>query len=51
MAPLDFWCPDIWRLSAGGILIPPVPHCAARQAAIHQHYWAELTPEECNDSL
>jgi hypothetical protein len=28
-----------WRLSAGGIPIPPVPHDAARSAAIHRHYY------------
>jgi hypothetical protein len=35
MAPPDFRCPDTWRLRASGIPIPPVPHGAARQAAIH----------------
>jgi hypothetical protein len=28
-----------------------VPHGAARQAAIHQHYYEVLTPEERNDPL
>jgi hypothetical protein len=51
MAPPDFRCPGTWRLSAGGIPIPPVPHGAARQAAIHRHYYEVLTPEERNDPL
>jgi hypothetical protein len=41
----------MWWLSAGGIPIPPVPHGAARQAAIHRHYYEVLTPEERNDPL
>jgi hypothetical protein len=51
MAPPDFRCPVTWRLSVGGIPIPPVPHGAARQAAIHRHYYEVLTPEERNDPL
>jgi hypothetical protein len=51
MAPPDFRCPNIWRLSAGGIPIPPVPHSAVRQAAIHRHYYEVLTPEERNNPL
>jgi hypothetical protein len=51
MAPLDFWCPRTWRLSAGSIPIPPVPHGAARQAFIHRHYYEVLTPEERDDLL
>jgi hypothetical protein len=51
MAPPDFRCPGTWRLSAGGIPIPPVPHGAARQAAVHRHYYEVLTPEERNDPL
>jgi hypothetical protein len=51
MAPPDFRCPGTWRLSAGGIPIPPVPHGAARHAAIHRHYYEVLTPEERNDPL
>jgi hypothetical protein len=50
MAPPDFWCLDTWRLSAGGIPIPPVPHGSARQA-VHRHYYEVLTPEERNDPL
>jgi hypothetical protein len=49
MAPPDFRCPGMWRLSAGGIPISPVPHSAACQAAVHQHYYEVLTPEERND--
>jgi hypothetical protein len=51
MALSDFRCPGTWRLSAGGIPIPSVPHGAARQASIHQHYYEVLTPEERNDLL
>jgi hypothetical protein len=51
MASLDFRCPNTWRLSADGTPIPPVPHGAARQAAIHRHYYEVLTPEERNDPL
>jgi hypothetical protein len=51
MAPLDFWCPGTWRLSADGIPIPSVPHGSARQAAIHRHYYEVLTSEERNDPL
>jgi hypothetical protein len=51
MAPPDFRCPDTWRLSAGGIPIPPVPHGPARQAAVHRHYYEVLTLEECKDPL
>jgi hypothetical protein len=51
MAPPDFRCPGTWRLSAGGIPIPPVPHGAARQAAIPRHYYEVLTSEERNDPL
>jgi hypothetical protein len=54
MAPPDFRCPGAWRLSdwrlsVGGIPIPPVPHGAACQAAIHRHYYEVLTLEERND--
>jgi hypothetical protein len=49
MAPPDFRCPGTWKLSAGGITIPPVPRGAARQAAVHRHYYEVLMPEECND--
>jgi hypothetical protein len=45
MTPPDFRCPNTW------IPIPPVPHGAARKAAIHRHYWEVLTPEERNDPL
>jgi hypothetical protein len=51
MVPPYFRCPGTWRLSAGGILISPVPHGAARRAAIHRHYYEVLTPEERNDPL
>jgi hypothetical protein len=51
MAPPDFRLPGTWRLSAGGIPIPPVPHGMAWQAAIHRHYYEVLMPEERNDPL
>jgi hypothetical protein len=51
MAPPDFCCPGTWRLSTGRIPIPPVPHGAARQAAVHRHYYEVLMPEERNDLL
>jgi hypothetical protein len=44
MAPPDFRCPRTWRLSAGGIPIPPVPHGAAWKATIHRHFYEVLTP-------
>jgi hypothetical protein len=36
LAPLDFHVPGGWRLSAGGILIPPLPTGAALDAAIDE---------------
>jgi hypothetical protein len=42
-------CPSGWVLSAGGLPVPPVSTGAARQAAIYDHYWGELTPKERND--
>jgi hypothetical protein len=51
MVSPDFWCPDTWRLSAGGIPISPVPHGATRQAAVYRHYYEVLRPEERNDLL
>jgi hypothetical protein len=51
MTSPGFRCPGTWRLSAGGIPIPPVPHGAARQAAVHRHYNEVLMPEERNDPL
>lgn len=32
--PPDMWVPGAWRLSAGGVLVPPVPEGAARRAEI-----------------
>jgi hypothetical protein len=43
MALLDFRYPGMWWLSASGIPIPPEPHDGARVAAIHQHFYGELT--------
>jgi hypothetical protein len=50
MSP-DFLCRSKWRLSAGGIPIPPKPHGATRVVAIHQHFYGELTPEQQEDAI
>jgi hypothetical protein len=51
MAPPYFQCPSTWRLSTGGIPIPPVPHGATRSAAINQHNYEGLTPEQRADPI
>ena len=38
-----------WMLSAGGVPVPPVPQGVARRAAITNHYYFELTPEQRMD--
>ncbi|KAM0906180.1 hypothetical protein ACQ4PT_016875 [Festuca glaucescens] len=38
--------PSGWRLSAGGIPIPPEPRGNARAQAMHQHFYGELTSEQ-----
>jgi hypothetical protein len=43
MAPPDFRCPGTWRLSAGGIPIPPVPHGAARRGRPPSTQWRRTT--------
>ena len=42
--------PAGWRLSTGGVPVPPVPQGLARRAAITNHYYLELTPEQRMDS-
>ena len=43
MAPPDMRCPGTWRLSAGGIPIPPVPQGARRRREIAAHFYNVLT--------
>ena len=43
MAPPDMRCPGTWRLSAGGIPIPPVPQGARRRREIVLHFYNGLT--------
>jgi hypothetical protein len=43
MAPPDFRCPGMWRLSASA--------GSARRAAIHRHFYEGLTAEERADPL
>ena len=47
--PLGYWPPAGWMLSAGGVHVPPVPQGSARQAAITNHFYHELTPEQRMD--
>ena len=47
--PPDMRCPSGWVLSAGCLPAPPVPTGLVHQAAIYDHYWGEMTPEERND--
>jgi hypothetical protein len=37
-APPNMRCSNTWKLSAGGVPIPPETQGAARAAAIHQHF-------------
>src|SRR4051812_42346138 len=41
--------PAGWMLSAGGVPAPPVPQGSVRQAAITNHFYHELTPEQRMD--
>ena len=43
----DMRVPGSWRLSAAGVLVPPVPEGAARQAEI-AHIRSSLTEEQRN---
>ena len=47
--PPGYCVPAGWMLSAGGVPVPPVPHGVARRAAITNHYYLELTPEQRMD--
>jgi hypothetical protein len=49
--PPGFRLPSGWKLSAGGLPVPPIPTGSNRQAAIYGHYWGTLTDEERNDPL
>jgi hypothetical protein len=44
--PLGYRVPAGWSLSTGGMPVPPVPHGTARRAAIINHYYLDLTPEQ-----
>jgi len=48
--PPGYNVPAGWRLSTGGVPVPPVPQGLARRAAITNHYYLELTPEQRMDS-
>jgi hypothetical protein len=50
MASLNMWSPCKWMLRARGIPLPPEPRVVAREAAIHQHYYGQLTPHQCADT-
>jgi len=47
--PPGYRVPAGWMLSAGGVPVPPVPLGVARQTAITNHYYLELTPEQRRD--
>ena len=44
--PPGYTVPAVWYLRAGGVQVPPVPQGMARRAAITNHYYLELTPEQ-----
>ena len=44
--PPGYRVPTGWSLSAGGVPVPPVPQGTARRAAITNHYYLDLTPEQ-----
>ena len=44
--PPGYRVPAGWSLSAGGVPVPPVPQGTARRAAITNHYYLDLTPEQ-----
>src|SRR3954464_12858000 len=44
--PPGYQPPAGWMLSAGGVPVPPVPQGSAWQAAIMNHFYLELTPEQ-----
>ena len=47
-APTDMRVPGAWRLSAGGVPVPPVPEGAARRAEIAR-IRSSLTEEQRNE--
>lgn len=47
--PPGYSVPAGWMLSAGGVPVPAVPQGVARRAAITNHYYLELTPEQRMD--
>ena len=47
--PPGYRPPTGWMLSAGGVPVPPVPQGSARQAAITNHFYHELMPEQRMD--
>jgi hypothetical protein len=44
--PPGYRVPAGWSLSAGGVPVPPLPQGTARRAAITNHYYLDLTPEQ-----
>ncbi|KAK1665475.1 hypothetical protein QYE76_053634 [Lolium multiflorum] len=44
--PPGYRVPTGWLLSIGGVPVPPVPLGVAREMAITNHYYFELTPEQ-----
>jgi hypothetical protein len=44
--PPDYRVPTSWMLSIGGVPVPTVPLGVARQIAITNHYYFELTLEQ-----
>ncbi|KAK1569372.1 hypothetical protein QYE76_008339 [Lolium multiflorum] len=46
--PPGYRVPTGWLLSVGGVPVPPVPLGVAREMAITNHYYFELTPEQRN---
>ncbi|KAK1610216.1 hypothetical protein QYE76_033889 [Lolium multiflorum] len=44
--PPGYRVPAGWSLSAGGVPVPPVPQGTALRAAITNHYYLDLTPEQ-----
>ncbi|KAK1605788.1 hypothetical protein QYE76_029461 [Lolium multiflorum] len=44
--PPGYRVPTGWLLSVGGVPVPPVPLGVAREMAITNHYYFELTPEQ-----
>ena len=44
--PPGYGVPAGWMLSIGGVPVPPVPRGLARQRAITDHYYLNLTPEQ-----